>query len=98
MDDNPKLDRVWIPEHSDPLKIRDMTESHAKNALAYVMDKINAGHPTWVDEEGMFRFDPKVTLPKPYDIQDAINSIIRLQVWLEMYTEYMVPRSGDDAE
>lgn len=91
--DNPKTERLWIPERGDPVAIRDMTESHAKNALAYVMHVIDAGHPVWTDAKGMFRYDPCITLPQPFDVQDAINSIIRLQIYLEMYQEYMEGRS-----
>jgi hypothetical protein len=88
-DDNPKLDRVWVPERGEPLRIREMSESHAKNALAYVMDRIDACHPVWTDAEGMFQYDPKITLPKPIDQRDALR-----QVFLEMYQEYMQRRSG----
>lgn len=72
-----------------------MSELHAKNALAYVMDVIGKGHPVWGDREGMFRFDPNVTLPRPADVQDALNAIIRWQIYLEMYQEYMESRAPE---
>jgi hypothetical protein len=99
--ENDKLDRLWVPERGDPMPIRQMSESHAKNALGYVMRVIDSCHPVYTDAEGMFRFDPNVILPKPIDLQDAVNSIIRLQIFLEMYREYFEDRAAgrddDDA-
>jgi len=59
---NPLLDIRWITRHGEPIKIRDMTEAHAKNSLAFIMDKIAAGHPVWCDPiTGQFKYDPTKT-------------------------------------
>lgn len=74
-DDNPLLERYWIPRSGNPVKIKDMTEGHAKNALAFVVDKIAEGYPVWVDKHGMFMYNPAKRRRPPVTIED-VNSIV----------------------
>lgn len=71
---NPLLEQIWVPRYpQEPIRIKDMTEAHAKNALAYIMDKLNKGHPCWTNQSGMFKYDPTIVNPKPRDPIDEMR-------------------------
>lgn len=71
--DNPLLEQVWVTRTGERVKVKDMTGEHAKNSLAFVLDKIAKGHLVWTDARtGQFKYDPLTTRPKPINIVDRM--------------------------